>query len=89
MDRLDSQVDLTKMFFAVNTNGSIIPSDDILEYFYVMDRVNIDVSIDAVGDLAECIRHGIAWDVIYSNLVRWTKIARVNPNINIKIHSSA
>lgn len=51
-----------------NTNGSIFPSDQILTELDRFNSVKMDISIDAIGPLAECIRFGTKWDEVDKNI---------------------
>lgn len=53
-----------------NTNASIFPQDEVLKEIEKFDDVRVDVSIDAVGELAECIRFGTKWDEVDSIIQR-------------------
>jgi molybdenum cofactor biosynthesis enzyme MoaA len=88
MDKLYTETNLRKLRFAVSTNGSIIPDEKILTYFAEMKNVSIDLSIDAVGDLAEVTRHGVSWDIIYANICEWVNLSKEFDNMGISIHST-
>jgi len=51
-----------------NTNGSIFPDKQILKLLDKFSSVQMDVSIDAVGPLAECIRYGTIWKEVEKNI---------------------
>ena len=51
-----------------NTNGSIFPSTETLKELERFNAVKMDISIDAVGSLAECIRFGTKWDEVDKNI---------------------
>lgn len=88
IDKLANETNLKELEFAVNTNGSIIPKEEQLFHIRKMKKAMIDVSIDAVGDLASCIRWGVNWELIYENLKIWAKIGQENPNIKVNIHTT-
>lgn len=88
IDKLAAETDITQMEFAVNTNGSIIPKESVLEKFFQMKKVSIDFSIDAVGDLASCSRWGVEWPVIEENIKRWVELAKAHTNIKLAVHST-
>lgn len=88
MDKINEETDITKMKFAVSTNGSIIPDEKILTYLSQMEKVSIDLSIDAVGKLAEVARYGVSWDIIYANLTRWVELSKEFNNMEVRIHST-
>ena len=47
--------------------------------------VKIDISIDAVGELAESIRYGVKWEKIQNTLIEWSEIATImiSPTVSI------
>ena len=51
-----------------DTNGSIFPSKSTVELLKSKFKVQIDISIDAIGDLAECIRYGTIWSEVETNI---------------------
>ena len=55
---------------SINTNGSIFPEQKIINELQKFDSIQIDISIDAVGELAECIRYGTKWKHIETNINR-------------------
>ena len=59
-----------KVTIQFNTNGSIFPSTEILKELEKFNAVKMDISIDAVGELAECIRFGTKWDEVDKNIQR-------------------
>lgn len=88
IEKLASDTNLSELEFAVNTNGSIIPKPEHLQHLVKMKKTMIDISIDAVGDLASCIRWGVNWNIIYENLKIWAQIAKENPNVKVNIHTT-
>jgi MoaA/NifB/PqqE/SkfB family radical SAM enzyme len=61
------------------TNGSVKPPLNLLKGFR---KVNITVSIDAIGSLATSIRMGIDWNIIDTNVRYMVK------HYNVKVHST-
>lgn len=88
MDKLSSETKLEEISFFVNTNGSILPKDSILDKIFKMKSVNIDFSIDGVGDLASTIRWGVDWEVIEKNIDRWIGLSKEHNNINLAVHAT-
>ena len=88
MEKLCLSTDISSLQFAVNTNGSILPKSQILEYMFQMKSVNIDFSIDALGDLATTTRYGVDWDIIENNINKWVDLCKDHKNINLSIHST-
>lgn len=88
IDRLATETDLSALEFAVNTNGSLIPKDSTLEKILQMKKVSIDFSIDAIGDLANCIRWGVKWETVQENIFKWIELAKTHKNIKLSTHST-
>lgn len=55
---------------------------DLVDYWKQFRKVVIGVSIDAVGDRAEYIRHGIPWPTIESNLKRLIEFKKECPTFD-------
>lgn len=53
-----------------NTNGSVFPDQKIVDTLLDKFKVKIDISIDAIGNLAECIRFGTIWEEVSKNIDR-------------------
>jgi organic radical activating enzyme len=88
INKVAAETDIAQLDFAVNTNGSIVPKDSVLEKFFQMKTVRIDFSIDSVGDLASCTRWGVEWSAIETNIKRWVQIAKSHKNIKLSVHST-
>lgn len=88
IDKLDSETDLAKLEFALNTNGSIFPKPDLLDKILRMQRVSIHFSLDAVGDVANCIRWGMDWDTIRQNIDSWLQLGIQHKNLKLNVHST-
>ena len=58
---------------SLNTNGSIFPDNQILKLLETFSSVQIDISIDAIGPLAECIRYGTIWKDVEKNIEKHIK----------------
>ena len=71
LDKLDREViDKSKLFLNITTNGSVYPSAELLEKLAKFDTT-ITFSIDAYGALADCLRWGVKWEVVESNIRKW------------------
>jgi|TARA_R110000868_G_scaffold1415_4_gene11077 organic radical activating enzyme len=71
IDKLDREViNKEKLFLNITTNGSVYPNEALLEKLAKFDTT-IAFSIDAYGDLANCLRWGVEWDLIESNIRKW------------------
>lgn len=74
----DHAQDPRRVQLNIFTNGSVFPSARVLD---LLDRfdTSITFSLDAVGDLAECVRWGVPWSVVEANLRRWRALDRWDP----------
>lgn len=87
IDKLDREVDLKNLDFTISTNASIFPSDNIIEKLLKMKKLNIRLSIDAIGDLASVIRHGVDWAIVEQNIIKWRDLRNNNVGkIDLKLH---
>ena len=69
LDKLDREViDKNKLFLNITTNGSVYPDNNIIEKLKKFENTAIAFSLDAQGDLANCIRWGIEWQKIVDNV---------------------
>ena len=58
----------------INTNASIFPNERIVSNIKrKCSSVNVDLSIDAIGDLAQCTRYGTKWNEVDHNIQRHKK----------------
>jgi molybdenum cofactor biosynthesis enzyme MoaA len=64
------------------TNGSILPSKDLFDGF---NCVQIDVSIDAIGDLATVTRMKVPWEIIDENIKRMIKLYKLSIHTTVSI----
>ena len=60
--------DLSDVSLAYTTNGSIFPTDDILELWSKCKTVNVNISTDGIKDRFHYIRYPLSWD-------KWTNTA--------------
>jgi len=67
------KINLENIQIKITTNGSIFPDQELLELLNRSKTVFLDISIDAVGDLAEVIRFGTSWEKIVENLEKFIK----------------
>lgn len=76
LDKLNTEsVDSKQVKLNIFSNGSIFPNTTILEKLKNFNTT-ITFSLDAYGDLASVIRHGVDWKDIESSLHQWAKYAR-------------
>ena len=82
---LDEKSNLKNVTFSCNTNCSVIPDNEILNLLSKFKSIKIDISIDAIGELAESIRYGVKWNVIKDNLNVWNGLATImiSPTVSI------
>lgn len=58
------------------TNGTRMP-DEQLEYWQHFKRVNIDLSMDGIGNRFEYLRFPASWDAVIKNIQQYKKIPKV------------
>lgn len=69
---LTERADVSNIAIHYNTNGSILPQDYILEEIWPkFKRVEIMLSIDALGKKFEYQRHGAKWETVENNIARF------------------
>lgn len=69
---LKSFTDKSKVHISYNTNGTVLPSQELLDLWTEFRIVQIDFSIDDIGDRFEYQRFPAEWDNVASNLM-WFK----------------
>ena len=78
LELLTEKVDVSDIAIHYNTNGSILPSDDILENIWPkFERVEIMLSIDATGKKFEYQRHGAKWETVNRNIERFREFDNI------------
>jgi hypothetical protein len=65
-----SRVDLSRLTISYNTNGTIYPSDQLIDLWRQAKLVKLFFSIDAVGPQYEYIRYPANWAAVSDNLLR-------------------
>ncbi len=65
------------------TNGTVMPSDRVIEYWSKMKEVYINISIDGVGQINDYCRPGSNWQILHDNIERYHEL----PLDNLKIRS--
>lgn len=53
------------------TNNSIFPNDDILKLLMDFKHIDINISIDGMGEVAEFVRYGTKWKRFERNWNKW------------------
>tara|TARA_B100001287_G_scaffold273918_1_gene278266 strand:+ start:478 stop:1623 length:1146 start_codon:yes stop_codon:yes gene_type:complete len=84
LQKIDNDAGLENVKLEFNTNGSIFPKKDILELLLKAKSIELEFSIDAVGELAEVTRYGVSWETIEQTIEKWkTNI----PNASFSVHT--
>jgi len=83
LTKIDQAGNLKKLNLSLNTNGSIRPSDDIVDLWKRCRRVLINFSIDATGDAFEYIRNPLSWQTVKEN-IQWLSEQNI-PGLAINI----
>jgi organic radical activating enzyme len=88
LDKLDREViDKSKLFLNITTNGSVYPKAELLDKLAKFNTT-ITFSIDAYGALASCLRWGVKWEEVESNIRKWMQHANqfnLMTNITVSI----
>tara|TARA_B100000073_G_C23722163_1_gene568026 strand:+ start:20 stop:850 length:831 start_codon:yes stop_codon:yes gene_type:complete len=85
---LDEKRGLENIRIGLNTNASIFPNDELLKLLVSTKTIRIKFSLDAVGNLASYIRHGVPWNLIENNVKKFTKLRKTYPNMSFIISST-
>ena len=85
---LDEKRGLENIIVGLNTNASIFPNNELLELLASTRKLNIKLSLDAVGNLASYIRHGMPWNLIENNVKKFIKLRKTYPNMSFLISST-
>jgi len=74
----------------LSTNGTVLPKDNVNYAFQNCKSLDLNISIDAHGDLNNFIRSNSNFDQIEENLSYYTELIkkRNNKDTDIKIHSA-
>lgn len=75
---------IAELEFSCNTNGSILPSDELVELWKQCKSVDIHFSIDGIGREFEYIRNPLKWAEVESN-IKFVKSLGVNVNIAVAV----
>ena len=67
------------------TNCTNYPSNDILTLWSKFNKIDIQFSIDGIGNKANYIRWPSDWDIVYSNIKKYQEYQKQNSNIQISI----
>lgn len=68
-----------------NTNGTLRPSDRVLELWQNFELVKVYFSIDAVGEQFEYIRYPAKWDQVEANIQWWRTLQTPCPILEFNV----
>ena len=85
---LDEKRGLQNIRIGLNTNASIFPNNELLKLLVATSKLRIKFSLDAVGNLASYIRHGMPWNLIENNVKKFVTLRNIYPNISFTISST-
>jgi len=85
INKINEKCDISQVELQINTNGSIIPKDNIWKIIENFKKVYLDISVDAVGQYHEYIRYGRKWQDIL-NFIDFVQNNR-HKNIILSLHS--
>jgi MoaA/NifB/PqqE/SkfB family radical SAM enzyme len=68
LKKIDQAGNLKNLVLSLNTNGSIRPSDELVDLWKKCRGLRINFSIDAIGDAFEYIRNPLDWTTVYENI---------------------
>mgnify|MGYP001215347302 CR=1 FL=1 len=74
------------MTIQINTNASLFPKENILESLKEFGNVDLRVSGESIGRLAEYIRNGLRWELYNENIKKWQEFSKINSNIEFRLH---
>ncbi len=70
VELLNQIPDLSKVHVNYNTNGSILPSDEVLDLWNQCKRVSIMFSIDSIDKQFEFIRYPLSWKEVNATIIQ-------------------
>jgi hypothetical protein len=76
-------VDPSSVEVRYTTNGSVFPDNKLWRILENFKTVNINVSVDGIGDQFHYIRWPLGWDKITNNLLRYKNESSSNTSIHI------
>jgi organic radical activating enzyme len=68
LEKVRQQGNISNLTFQSNTNGSVKPSDEIIDLWLQCKEVDIFVSIDAIEKQFEYVRHPLNWNTVVENI---------------------
>ena len=69
LEKLDKQQVLNQTTISYNTNGTIMPTDRLIEFWKKAKLVKLFFSIDAIGEAFDYIRYPAQWTEVSNNLI--------------------
>jgi radical SAM protein with 4Fe4S-binding SPASM domain len=87
LEKINNDAGIENIEISFNTNGSIFPQKDVLDLLIKAKSLLIRFSLDAIGELASVIRHGVDWSVINATVNKWSNYKDFK-NINLIIHTT-
>lgn len=82
LKKISEQSDMSKLTCQLSTNGSILPSNELIMYWKKCKQVDIFASIDATGSAFEYIRNPLNWKEVEANL---NEMFNLSSNVQISI----
>lgn len=67
------------------TNGTNYPTPELLIFFKSFKKIDIQLSIDDIGERFEYNRWPAKWSKVYSNIKKYQTLKKENKNINLSI----
>lgn len=87
METIYKKANPGRIYFWLNTNGSIFPKPRIIEMLSEFAVADIRLSNESVGNLSEYIRNGLDWEQFDRNTDKWLE-ASVGTGIDLKVHAA-
>jgi hypothetical protein len=74
LEKLDQTNQLSNIVLQFNTNGSIMPSERLIQLWSKCSQITVIFSIDGVDDAFEYIRNPLKWDHVQSVIKQFGKL---------------
>lgn len=88
VDKLHKETGHDLLVVNLFTNASIFPDQYILNKLLSFKRIDITLSIDAIGDLFNVVRWGVEWDVVDTVIRKWVDLCKRHSNLTLCISST-
>jgi len=79
---LDTHPNLKELRLRYFTNGTILPSDNVIKFWNKVGKVTLSLSIDGVGKINEIQRPGHTWNTIEKNYEFYKSLKTVTIDVN-------